>query len=192
MAEERVDYGDEGFIYLMALQQEKPAHVNDIRNGYIIIDDEEIPFKKNGILDGRMTITMPEVFNVMSTESAEQKYGAEDRPDTIYTFDNNDVSFTLTYKEGLLTEDEDIPDVKDVTQRMIARSLTDSKIIESKVLEANGRTYAYFDFAGDIYSLIFFFSLDGCLIMGSFECLRSCMNDWRPVLLQMLASIEEC
>ena len=191
MSDEKNSFGDEVYIRNMALQSEEPKHENNIHDGYIIVDDERIPFQKIEILEGNMSIIMPELYEMMPDEMAEKRYGTEDSPDIIYTFINGDINFALSYKDDLLSEDEDIPGVKDLVQRMVMRSFPGSKVIESEIMEASGRTVAYFDFASEVYNLIFFFSLGETLIMGSFECFLADKKDWKPVFLQMLGSIEE-
>jgi hypothetical protein len=66
-----------------------------------------------------------------------------------------------------------------------------SKVMDSTAIEASGRTVAYFDFCSDVYNMLFFFSLDGALVLGSFECLIGDFDDWKPVFIQMLCSIEK-
>jgi len=189
--EEQDIFGDEDFIFNMAQGQRAPERENNILDGYVVLDEDMITFKKVRILEGNMTIIMPEAHEVMTEEMSKGRYGAEDRPDVTYTFYGNDINFALSYKNGLPSEDEDIPGVKDLVERMVMRSFPGSKVIDSATVQGSGRTVGYFDFASEVYNLIFFFSFGENLVMGSFECYKTCMNDWKPLFLQMIGSMED-
>jgi len=67
------------------------------------------------------------------------------------------------------------------------------KIISSSVIEAETRI-GHFDFVspaidGEIYNLMFVFSLDGQFILGTFNCMHFDMACWLEVAGQMLRSI---
>ena len=190
MPNEQRTFGDEEYIYRLRLQQEMPVHENNVLDGCIMIDDEKILFRHNDMFDGRATIIMPAKFDIVPEDVVDMKYPPDDRPDVIYTFPGTEINFTLTYKDDLPSEDEDIPVVKKLIQRMVMRDFPESKIIESIVIDASEKTVAYFDFVADLYNLIFFFSLDEQLILGSFDCPVCDIADWKPVFLQILKSIE--
>lgn len=200
MADERKNFGDEEFIYHMGLQTQKQErereaqekHKNNILDGYIIIGDEEILFDQTKILDECMSIIMPKKFELMSKEIADIKYPSINRPDIIYTTPETDINFTLSLQEEII-ENKDIPEAKDLIQNAMKRMI--QKVISSDTIEVNEKNIAYFDYISpaldtDIYNLMFFMSVDGCLLIGSCNCPDDGMNEWKPVFMQMLESIE--
>ena len=52
MTEKQGAYGDEDFIYLMAGWQKAPARENNIQNGFILINGDNIPFKIRKLVGG--------------------------------------------------------------------------------------------------------------------------------------------
>jgi len=186
------NYGDEDFIYRMALRQRMPPHKNNIHDGYIMLGDEKILFKRQVILDGNLSMIMPEVFEVMPEEVASLKYRGENRPDLALTFLEGGIHFMLACMVDLPAEFEDYTAVRDLVERMVVISDPRSKIIDSAAMDANGRNIAYFDFVGDIYSMVCFFLLDGRIVVGSFDCPVSSKGDWKLVFLQMVGSVSAC
>ena len=86
-------------------------------------------------------------------------------------------------------------EVKNAIQEVVMRLHPASKVIDSTVIDALGHNIAYFDFVSaaidtNVYNLMFFFSLRGTLLMGSFNCLQQDMEDWKEVFIQMLQSIK--
>ena len=186
-------FGDEQFINLIGMES-KPVHVNNILDGYAIIDDEKISFKRKPMLKKQITVVLPEKFTIMAKGLAEKKYPSVNRPDEIYTNAETTINFSLTHSNDPATN-EGIPETKDALQQVITRMHPASKIIDSDLIDASGLSIAYFDFITpaldmDIYNVIFVFSLDKRLVVGSFNCPPESMDEWKPLLVQMLQSIE--
>ena len=191
MADDKI-YGDEQFIYHMGLES-NPPHINNILDGYIIIDDDKIPFERRGIFNGRLSVIMPESFIIMPKELAELKYPYTQRPEEIYTNSETTVNFTISYKNDKASND-DIPRAKDIIQQAVMRVHAASKVIDSETISVSDLNIAYFDFVTpaidmDIYNVLFFFSLDSRIMLGSFNCPQVNMDVWKPVLVQMLESL---
>jgi hypothetical protein len=192
VADDKV-YGDEHFIYLMDIE-DNPPHENNILDGYIISNDEKVPFKRRLIYNSRVSVIMPESFVIMPKELAQMKYPSMQRPDEIYTNNETTINFTVSHKNDKASN-EDIPYAKDAIQKAVMRIHAASRVIDSETIEASGLNIAYFDFATpaldmDIYNVLFFFSLDGRIMLGSFNCPQHDMDVWKPVVAQMLESVE--
>ena len=193
MAGDNVVYGDEKFIHHMGKEYNQP-HENNIFEGYIIFNEERIVFQKRTVLDGRLSVLMPETFVIMPLELAEKKYPAIQRPDEIYTNSETTVNFCVSLKNDKATN-EDIPRAKDVIQQAVMRMHSGSKVINSETIEVSDLNIAYFDFASaaldaDIYNMMFFLSIDNRIVVGSFNCLWQNMDMWKPVVEQMFETVE--
>ena len=193
MTNEKKSYGDEHFIYLMDIE-DNPPHENNISDGYIIIGEEKIPFERKSILNDRISILMPEAFDIMPKEMAEIKYPSMNRADEIYTNEETTINLSVSHKNDAAAN-EDISEVKDALQEVVMRLYPASSVIDSETIDASGVNIAYFDFSStaidmDIYNVIFFLSLDDRLVLGSFNCPWENMDEWKPVVLQMLGSVE--
>lgn len=194
MPDEQKNFGDEVFIYQMSLKNssQQEQHKNNILDGYIILNEEKIMLKKMKILGGRVSIIIPEVFKLMTKEIADMKYPSINRPDTIYTNTEANINLTVSHKDGPIS-DEDIPEAKDLIQQSVKRMFPN--MLDSGSMKAGGKNIAYFDYISaaldtDIYNLMFFFSLDERIVISSFNCPNNDMNDWKPIFMQMIKSIE--
>lgn len=193
MAEENGIFGDEQFIRHMGREYNQP-HKNNILDGYIIIDEEKISFERRTILDERVSVLMPESFVIMPLELAEKKYPAIQRPDEIYTNNDTSVNFCVSLKNDKATN-EDIPRAKDMIQQAVMRMHSGSKVISSEIIGAKGIKIAYFDFCSaaidtDIYNMMFFLSVDNRIVVGSFNSPWQNMDVWKPVIEQILETVE--
>ena len=189
MTEEQKTYGDEDFIYLMAGQQKRPIYENNIHDGFIVIDGDNIPFRKRGLLGGGITMMMPEKYEIMSDERVEKKYGTENPPDIVYTFNDDDVHMALSHKDKIPSEDEDVIVLKDLLEQIIIDEMPQPEDEENSSLEALGKPVAYLDLTVVNNTLLFFFSYKAKLVIGSIECIKSNMDEWKPVFLQMLETL---
>jgi hypothetical protein len=137
-------FGDEAFIYQMSIE-DNPPHENNILDGYIFFNEEKIPFAKRLILNGRMSIIMPEVFIIMPKELAEIKYPSLNRPDEIYTNNETTINLSVSLKNDKASN-EDIPVVKDKLEQAVMRIHAASRVIDSETMKVSGINIAYFDF----------------------------------------------
>jgi hypothetical protein len=186
-------FGDEHFIRQMDAE-DNPPHENNISDGYILVDEEKMPFVRCPVLNGRLSVIMPEAFEIMTKELAEIKYPSINRPDEIYTNSETTINFSVSLHDDEAAN-EDIPDVKDTLQKVIMRMHPASRVIHSKTIEVSGINIAYFDFKTaaidmDIYNMMFFLSINGRIVVGSFNCPWVNMDTWKPVITQMLGSME--
>jgi len=195
MSDDPNKFGDEEFIYEKSMEAEPPPkHENNINDGFIIINFEKIPFKRRLLLDKKISVIMPEAFELMSKEHAEIKYPSVNRPDFIYTNEKTTINFMLTHRNDKVPNEE-IPKMKDVVQALVMKLYPSSSVIESETIEISGKNLSYFDFmtptlGADMYNLSFIFSLEGRAVLGACSCPENDMDDWKPVFLQMLGSIE--
>ena len=188
-------YGDESFIHAMARiesEEQDKTVPNDIKNGYVVIRDENIPFSEREIIEGRLYMTIPSDFGLMPPELARVKYPSENRPDIIFSDEEGAISinFSLT---GDKLQNEDIEDAKDYLQQVVLKMNPSSRILSSEIIEDETRI-GYFDFIspaidGEIYNLMFIFSLDGQFILGTFNCMDMDKAQWLEIAVQMIHSI---
>lgn len=193
MPDDNVVFGDEKFIHHMGKEYDQP-HKNNILDGYIIIDEKKTAFERRTILGGRLSVLMPEPFVIMPLELAEKKYPAIQRPEEIYTNNETTVNFCVSLKNDNATN-EDIPRAKDMIQHAVMRMHSGSKVINSETIEVSGINISYFDFCSaaldaDIYNMMFFLSVDNRIVVGSFNCPWQNMDVWKPVIEQMLGTVE--
>jgi len=186
-------YRDEEVIYRMSQKRYEEAK-NDIKDGYVIIDDVHIPFSERFIISGKLYMTIPSEFVMMAPEAAKIKYPNENRPAIILTNEDGTINITFSFTTDEL---EDVDDNVEVARNQLARTMVRMnpayKTISKSVIN-EGIKIGYFDFVspvldGEIYNLTFIFALQGKLVLGCFNCLYSDSEAWLEVAQQMLRSI---
>jgi len=188
-------FGDEDFIYEKSMEAEPPPkHENNIYDGFIIINYEKIPVKRRYLLDKKISAVMPEEFEIMSKEDADIKYPSIHRPEFIYTNEDTTVNFLISYKTDTVSNEE-VPLLRDAIQAAALKMRPSSSVIESETIEISGGNISYYDTVApaidaDIYTLTFLFSLNGRSVIGACSCPSDGMEEWKPVFLQMLGSVE--
>lgn len=191
-------YGDEDFIFLIQEEaQEKELqedHVNRIQDGYLVLHEEKILFQRRTLLEDKITMIAPVLFEPMPEYMAELKYPNTNRPDYILTNPQTTINLTFSLQNDRLAAEE-TQEARDAIQKLVLKLHPESKVIDSKTVEAGEISIAYFDFVtpaldSDIYNFMFLFSWKGRMLMGSFNCLQPDMHDWKEIFLQMLSSIE--
>ena len=193
MQDDNLVFGDEQFIRQMG-KEYNPPHENNILDGFIIVDEEKIVFERRNVLEGRLSVLMPEAFVIMPLELAEKKYPAIQRPDEIYTNNETTVNFCVSLKNDKATN-EDIPRAKEIIKQAVMRMNAGSQVINSETIDVSGINISYFDFCSaaldaDIYNMMFFLSIDNRIVVGSFNCPWVNMDVWKPVIEQMFETME--
>ena len=188
-------YGDEAFIYEMAQRKSQTPEVeivNDINDGYIVINDERIPFSEREIIKKRLYMTIPSAFALMSTELAKFKYPDTNRPNIIFTNEEGSININFSLTKDKL-ENEWVEEARDFLQEVIIKMNPSCEIISSGIIDGETRI-GYFDFVsptidGEVYNLMFLFALDGQFVLGTFNCTKADMNDWVEIAGQMVRSM---
>jgi hypothetical protein len=190
-----LQHGDEAFIYAKAQQEAQSRDdkiQNDIKNGYIIMEDKHVPFSEREIIAGMLYMTMPSAFLLMPEELVKLKYLGEKGPDNIYTNEEGSINISFSFTGDML-KSEEIEEAKDSLQQVIVKMTPSGKIISSAIIEGEIRI-GHFDFIspavdGEVYNLMFLFSLYERFVLGTFNCMRSDMSGWQEAVGQMLHSI---
>lgn len=77
-------FGDESFIRVLRESQEDSRN-QDIHQGSVFVEDQELFFQEREILKGLLWMWMPDVFAPLNKELVRIKYPSENRPDHIYS-----------------------------------------------------------------------------------------------------------
>jgi hypothetical protein len=188
-------YGDEKFIYAIA-QMEGQNHgdktPNDIKNGYIVIDGNYIPFSERAIIEDKFYMTIPSDFTPMPQELTEIKYPNENGPDIIFMSEDGSININFKLIDEKIKK-EDVAALTDLLQQGIVEGNPACKIISSSIIEGEMQI-GYFDFVSsgsdfNTYNLMFLFPLDDQMVLGSFNCEHFNMARWLEVARQMVRSV---
>lgn len=174
-------------------QEEQDLEKVNIYQSYIIIDDEKVGVTEQSLLDGKMTIRMPKLFSKMSTELAALKYPSDRRPNLIYTDESSSINlaFNLTphrlKEEGVAAFQENMIDILEQAQ-------PSADWLDTDVLKIDEKTVGFLEIItpaidGDIFNLMFFASIEGVALIGTFNCMEEDLETWRPIARAMMESL---
>ena len=137
---------------------------------------------------------LPEKFELMNEDIARRKYPSEHRPELIMTDETGTVNLMFQYMEGEVT-DETVEALRNQVFGMMKRVNPGIKEQEIGTMQISGKTVPYVEFSnpvidGKLYNLMFYLSVNGRPLMGSFNCQTKVMKYWRSVAFEMVQSIE--
>ncbi|MFJ7405391.1 MULTISPECIES: hypothetical protein [unclassified Lysinibacillus] len=175
-------------------QVEQDLQKVNIYQDSIIIDDEKVEVIVQSLLDGKVSIRMPNLFFIMSTEIASLKYPSERRPNLIYTDESSTINlaFNLTphrlKEEGVAAFQENMIDILEQAQ-------PSADWLDTDVLTIDEKTVAFLEIItpaidGDIFNLMFFTSIEGLALIGTFNCMEDDLETWRPIARAMMESLQ--
>jgi hypothetical protein len=175
------------------LAEEEPVEI-DFTPGFVMIEDQKTDFAKRKILNEKIELYMPERFEQMKESVAKLKYPYENRPKYIYSNDEYSINLTFTPKEQSASQEE-LAEICSQFYSLMPRVSPSTQQIEKSEIIGDGIDIPCFEIMttamdSKIYNLFFFLTIDGKLVIGSFNCLESSMDDWMPVIKAMLKTIE--
>lgn len=171
---------------------EEANYKNNINNGYILISGVRREIVDLNI-ENKISIKIPNDFEVLSKEITEIKYPNINRPDIIYSneFKTVDISFSFEDDGNL---DEEIPKVKDETVKLFKKIYPASKIIDNETIDLKGNNLSYFSIDvplidTKICNLLFITKVNSETLVGNFNCRLTEYDDWKFIVRQILESI---
>ncbi|MBR3772061.1 MAG: hypothetical protein IKL07_07315 [Clostridium sp.] len=169
---------------------------NHIEDGFIIIKYAKLELEEKQIGDSGLRMVLPKSYSIMDEALAKKKYPDDDRPAYIYTSEDSTVNFTYSIEEGIVEENE-IPELKNLILKEMKRLHPASEVEQDELIETKGGKHcAVFGMEipildGSVYNASFFYAVSNGLLIGSFNCDASDKKQWKPVLIEMLSTLEE-
>ena len=173
--------------------QEKQESLISIHNE-VIIGAKKYSFSYQEVLDGAISMYLPEEIAPMNGLSIKLKYPMEDRPEIILTTMDETVNFLFTptdFEFSAMEAKSTIDGFRTVIKRMNP-SFT---IRESQLLHTEQDKEIYwFDYRSpvletELYNLMYVTEIRGTLLIGGFNCLSEHRHLWKTLVLQMLKTI---
>ncbi|WP_019635407.1 hypothetical protein [Paenibacillus fonticola] len=164
------------------------------KNMVLRIQDEIVTFSPLIILDGKSEVEIPKAFHLMPLEQAKFKYPSEHRPKVIYTSTDGTINITFNPTETTL-EPGELPDfieqMADVLRSVqpIRNWMGTELIVNDYGLLIGVIRFVAAGVDGNLYNEMLLFVLEGCVIIGAFNCMESDMEAWLPVARRMVESL---
>lgn len=184
-------YGDEEFIQVLRNAQEN-ARNTKIREGSVLVGDEELLFEEREILKDRLWMWIPEHFRHLSEEYVALKY-PNGRPDLIYSNPETTVNVSFICRQEQLAAGEET-EVCDSISHIIQNLYPTSGVLHRGSVQAGENEVAWVDFLtpamdGSVYNMIFVGTLKGGMLMGTCNCPEEDKDNWTDLFVQMLETI---
>jgi hypothetical protein len=147
------------------------------------------------LFSGKLSLSVPDAFTEMDTDRIAIKYpNATQRPDVVYTDERGTINIGLSRNTAVDITVKDLPELKEVLDQQLQAAKPED--YKSSIRKINGYEYIVLEFitkapATRIFNQMFVTSLDGKLMIGTFNCTEEHFARWQPVGRQILASVRK-
>lgn len=172
----------------------KQSHRN-IYDEEVYAGNERLHFIPTKLFDSKAEVMLPDSFMNMPEILAETKYPSVQRPQVIKTNENGTVNFCFNLFESPI-EKEQIEPASASFRSILQKAQPSVMQLEHKtecLIDTDISWFAFRSFSMDeqIYNLIFITSIGGKLMNGTMNCPKGLEKDWRPIMRQVVLSIED-
>ena len=142
-----------------------------------------------------ISIMLPINFSDMPLTMAKVKYPSEQRPDIIKMNVESDINFTFKLLEFPQTE-QSLEQIIQYFYQVIQKTQPANVFYEKNFLPIMGKKLGWFDFKSHaidckLYNLMYLLPIGRKFLHGIFNCPLSEVDLWKPVVLQVIHSIED-
>ncbi|AVK48362.1 hypothetical protein AXY43_10135 [Clostridium sp. MF28] len=183
---------DEKILEYINAAEKKEAQ-KDISNGAIKIGQRYYEFEETEFFEGKLKMYIPKDFQDMPLEARKFKYPSENRPEVIKCNEDGSIAVTFKLIESILTE-EYVEQLRDMMKAINKRLNPANIYFDEEILEVDGKNIGYFDFKSSaiddfLYNYMFFLSLEGKTVIGTFSCIFRDYAEWKDIIMQMVNTI---
>lgn len=131
---------------------------------------------------GGILLKIPKDFEIMAAEYVEMKYPLEDRPSLVYTNEDGSINIGYSVKETLLGNDE----VEETTKQVADIYDDIFESLDFDIIKKDNYNIGMLKFISPavdskIYNHLMIMSIDGKVVMVSFNCMEEDMDEWKAV-----------
>lgn len=160
----------------------------------VIIKGRPLKFKETLVIDGKVSVLLPETFDLMEEEYVQMKYPANKGFDAVYSDNTTTINCTFLCNQTQITDGE-IKRLKDELVKLFRDMHPKAEFYEQGVEVFTNKKIGFYDLLfdapdGKIYNLIIIMELEGRLYMSNFNCTEDNVKYWRPILKGIMKSIK--
>lgn len=170
---------------------EQPGAVQALKTEFEI-GGKTVKLAELSLFSDKLSLLIPDSFDVMSDDMAKLKYPTDHRPTLIYTNEDATVNIAFHHTEDAVT-DQEIDEYLTLLKQSFTNAYPSAEFYDSDVIKINSKKVGYVELLSqavdtDIYNLIWFTVLDGRLLLMSFNCTEELMDDWEPIAKTIMDS----
>lgn len=171
----------------------KTETVGTVEEG-IYIKEKLYLFEKLPILEGRLQVYLPKEFKIMPIELAKLKYPSEQRPPVIYMDDTTVLNFGFSTLP-VPSVAEQAEELRDTLKSVCQKAFPANAFFEKGLYQLNEGKLSWFDYKshtvdGPMYNVMYVIPAGQTLLQGIFNCPFELMENWKPVILQVMEKME--
>lgn len=175
-----------------ALKQQ--SHRN-IYNQEVYAGNAVYHFVPTRLFEGNVQVMLPDTFIDMPELLASVKYPSQQRPQVIKTGATGTVNFCFNLFIAPIQVDQ-IENAALTFRSILQRTQPSLIQMEQKNINLEKNCISWFDFRSfsldeQIYNLLFVTSIGGKLMNGTMNCPAPLMRAWKPIMQQVVLSIED-
>ena len=144
------------------------------------------------VLSNKLSLLMPNNFKLMGRALLEKKYPSEGRrPTEVYTNENASINIAFNHTQNKATLDQ-LPEIESVLEKQFQNPSVSFE--KSEIRKINGRDFILIEFVSpavdtQIYNLMFITSVEGRLLMGTFNCTENQRTNWESKAKEIVSSV---
>jgi hypothetical protein len=149
---------------------------------------------KTSVLAGKVTLLIPQGFDLMSDDMRQLKYPNQARPPVVYTNAAGTINIAINHTPGEMPETS-MPVLKSYLEGVLKNQYPTATWLRSEAVSRDGRKLVFYDFRAPaldttIRNIMVAASLDGRLLLVSFNCTISEEKAWESSGKRIIDSIE--
>lgn len=184
-------------IYMADTYMDEYTNDNVIERGYVIINDEKLKLEERTLMDGRISMLLPEDFQPVDALEQWDDLSEPIPSEWMYSNRESEASLTLMLERDYVYTEEDIRALPDILAEHIeADKLSAYAVEETGTIGEGTETIGWMSMAtspedDSFYWLIFFRLLPEGVLMGSFDCEAYEKEEWESIIYQLLGTVQE-
>ncbi|CAH8771864.1 hypothetical protein [Paenibacillus dendritiformis] len=192
-----MEYADEKIMELLNKEQNDngidPGR-GSVSKGYVKTTREIIRFSERELLNKKIKVHLPSVFEEMPNDLAALKYPSERRPNLILMSESTTINMAFNHTSTEIKE-KDTSAFKDLMMEFIKKINPSAEWFDDGVKVVNGKSVGFFEVLlpaldTSIYNFMFCMELEGKALMCTFNCTEEEMGDWQSIAEEIMNSFQ--
>lgn len=172
-------------------------------SAFLVLVSFSAPKLKRMTIAKKMTVLVPDEFNVMPDEGIASKYPAARKPLAVYTSPNGQVDFSVSEKQSTFS-DKDLPLLKDIYKASLLNTYSQLQFIRQEIKPINKQNMIVFEFVSTVkddnpnsnkpsikkYSIAQYHVKKGKVTIFTFNAPASMKDTWQVTANKMMNSVK--
>ena len=160
----------------------------------IMSGQDEIKLVKTEILEKKLFVLLPHNFELLPDEILKMKYPTANRPKIVYSNKGGTINFAFNHTKNKVRLSQ-LSSFKSYMEKTFSNMYPTAVWISKELKKVNGVNFGVLEFISPamdtkIYNLMYYTSVNGRLLICSFNCLLKQKSEWEEIAKKMYQSIK--